>query len=154
MLQELLKVKHIREQSAREAVTCSQKHLQTSRQQLRDRQQALKDYVLWRGKEEQLLYDNIMNSSIRQHDLDVLKQKVALLRERDAVLEQAVEKAKNAVIEAEEQLEQARQAHHKTLRAVEKFEEYRQVLEEQDAREAQRIEDSEMDEFSIRSNRQ
>ncbi|WP_263322396.1 type III secretion protein [Endozoicomonas sp. Mp262] len=153
MLDELLRVKNIREKSASEEVTRCKNHLEMTHQQLRDSEQELQDYIAWRCKEEQLLYDNIMNNEIRQHDLDVLKQKIALLREKDAELEQAIEKAKNNVIEAEEQLELAREAHKKARQAVDKFEEFKKVLDEEAAKEAQRIEDIEMEEFTVRPKR-
>ncbi len=150
MLDELLRVKEIREKSASEEVARCKNHLAAAKQHQHDCEQELEDYIQWRCKEEQHLYDNIMNTQVRQHDLDFLKQKVAMLREKDAVLEQEIEEAKNKVLEAEDELEEAREAHRKALQAVDKFEEFKKVLDEEALKEAQRLEDLEMEEFTVR----
>ncbi len=153
MLHDLLKVKEIREKSANDEVLRRKRLLAEARQTKKEKEQALVDYIEWRCKEEQALYDNILNTDVRQNDLDMLKQKVALLREKDATLEQAIEAAKNDVAAAEKALKAAQEAHHKAQLAVEKFEEFTRVLDEEAAREAQRLEEIEMEEFSVRPSR-
>ncbi|WP_257285854.1 type III secretion protein [Endozoicomonas sp. SESOKO1] len=165
MLHDLLKVKNIREQSAeREVKRCqheldlAHQEVERRKQEVAQRQQDLEEYIVWRSQEEQRLYDNIMNTSIQQHDLDLLKQKVALLREKDASLEQAIADAEQRVAEAEQQvvkaeqvLEAAKQAHYKAKLAVEKFEEFCKVQDEEAEKEAKRLEDLEMEEFTVKS---
>ena len=165
MLNDLLKVKNIREQSAeREVKRCehelnlAHQEVERRKQEVVQRQQELEEYIVWRSQEEQRLYDNIMNTSIQQHDLDRLKQKVAMLREKDASLEQAIADAEQRVVEAEQQvveaeqiLEAAKQAHYKAKLAVEKFEEFCKVQDEEAEKEAKRLEDLEMEEFTVKS---
>ena len=165
MLHDLLKVKNIREESAeREVKRCqhelelAQQEVEQRKQEVLKRQQALEEYIVWRSQEEQRLYDNIMNTSIQQHDLDRLKQKVAVLREKDATLEQdivdaeqRVAEAQQQVVQAEQVLETARQAHFKAKMAVEKFEEFCKVQDEEAEKEAKRLEDLEMEEFTVKS---
>ncbi len=164
MLKELLKVKNIREQAAEREVKLCEQELELRRQEVAQRKQEveqrkqdLEDYILWRSQEEQRLYDNIMNTSIQQHDLDRLKQKVAILREKDASMEQAISEAEQRVVEAEQQvteaeqqLEMAKQAHYKAKLAVEKFEEFCKVQDEEAEKEAKRLEDLEMEEFTVK----
>lgn len=165
MLKDLLKVKNIREESAEREVKRCQHELDLAHQEVERRKQEvercrqeLEEYIAWRCQEEQRLYDNIMNTSIQQHDLDQLKQKVAILREKDASLEQAIADAEQRVAEAEKKvkeaeqiLEQARQAHYKAKLAVEKFEEFCKVQDEEAEKEAKRLEDLEMEEFTVKS---
>ena len=165
MLKELLKVKNIREESAeREVRRCQQEvelckqEVERCKQEVERRQQELQDYVLWRGQEEQRLYDNIMNTSVHQNDLDKLKQKVAMMREKDVSLEQAiteaqqrVKEAQQRVKEAEQTLAAARKEHLKAKLAVEKFEEFCKVQDEEADKEAKRLEDLEMEEFTGKS---
>lgn len=162
MLHDLLKVKNIREESAeREVKRCkhelelAEQELERREQEVERRKQELQDYILWRSQEEQRLYDNIMNTSVQQHDLDRLKQKVALMRDKDVTLEQAITEAEHQVVNAQQQvaqaeqvLETARQAHFKAKQAVEKFEEFCKVQDEEAAKEARRLEDLEMEEFT------
>ncbi|MDD7805072.1 MAG: YscO family type III secretion system apparatus protein [Endozoicomonas sp. (ex Botrylloides leachii)] len=153
MLHDLLKVKKIREESAYQKVLQCKRLLAEAQQKQKDKEQALEDYTNWRCKEERTLYDNILNADVRQYDLCFLKQKVAAMREKDAELEQAIEIAKNHVVETEQHLKNATEAYHKAMQAVKKFEEFTKVLDEEAAKEAERLEDIEMEEFSVRPNR-
>ncbi|WP_419536900.1 type III secretion system stalk subunit SctO [Endozoicomonas sp.] len=165
MLKELLKVKNIREQAAEREVKQREQEVELAKQEVERRQQEveqrkqeLQDYIAWRSQEEQRLYDNIMNTSIQQQDLDRLKQKVAMLREKDASMEQAISEAEQRVVEAEQKvveaeqiLEAAKQKHYKAKLAVEKFEEFCKVQDEEAEKEAKRLEDLEMEEFTVKS---
>lgn len=165
MLHDLLKVKNIREESAeREVKRCknelelAKQEVERREQEVERRKQELQDYIQWRSQEEQRLYDNIMNTSVQQHDLDHLKQKVALMRDKDVALEQAITEAQQQVVAAQQQVDQAkqvletaRQAHYKAKQAVEKFEEFCKVQDEEAAKEVSRLEDLEMEEFTGKS---
>ena len=150
MLHELLKIKNIREKSAKDEVHRCRNHLEETRQEAERCEQELMEYLNWRGKEEQRLYDNIINTEVKQKELDGLKHKVALLREKDVLLEQAVGEAKQKIKEAEEKLDQAREVHMKAIQAVEKFEELTKVQDEEAKKEAERLEELEMEEFTVR----
>ena len=150
MLHELLKIKNIREQSAETEVCKCKNRVEAAKEEVKKKQQEFEEYVDWRGKEEQRLYDNIINAEIRQNDLDNLKQKIALLREKDVTLEQAVAEARKKVEQEEQALEQAREEHAKAMQAVQKFEEFTKVQDAEAKKEAERIEDLEMEEFTVR----
>ena len=150
MLHELLKIKNIREKSANDEVRRCKNRLEQAHQKVERKEQELREYIDWRCKEEQQLYDNIINTQIKQNDLDSLKHKIALLREKDVLLEQSVEEAKQQIKVAEEELDKAREAHMKAMQAVEKFEEFTKVQDEEARKEAERLEDLEMEEFTVR----
>lgn len=150
MLHELLKVKRIREKSAHDEVKKCKYRLEEARREVRRKEDEFHEYVEWRCKEEQRLYDNIINTEVKQNDLDSLKKKIALLREKDILLEQAISEARKKVTEAEAELEEAREVHAKAIQAVEKFEEFTSALDEEAAKEAARLEDLEMEEFTVR----
>ncbi|AMO57372.1 hypothetical protein GZ77_15675 [Endozoicomonas montiporae] len=150
MLHELLKVKEIREKSAHDEVQKRKYRLEEAHRAVEQAKEEFIEYVEWRGKEEQRLYDNIMNMEVKQNDLDQLKQTVGLLREKDVLLEQAIAEAKKKVVDAEQALEEAREEHVKAIQAVQKFEEFTSVLDEEAAKEAVRLEDLEMEEFTVR----
>ena len=150
MLHELLKVKRIREKSAHDEVQKYKYRLEEAHREVRRKEDEFHEYVEWRCKEEQRLYDNIINTEIKQNDLDSLKKKIALLREKDVLLEQAISEARKKVTKAEAELEEAREAHAKAIQAVEKFEEFTSVLDEEAAKEATRLEELEMEEFTVR----
>ena len=150
MLHELLKIKNIREQAAETEVRKCKNRVEAAKEEVKKKQQEFVEYVEWRGKEEQRLYDNIINTEVRQNDLDNLKKKVAMLREKDVTLEQAVAEAEKKVEEEKQALEKAREEHAKAMQAVQKFEEFTKVQDAEAKKEAERIEDLEMEEFTVR----
>ena len=150
MLHELLKIKNIREQAAETEVRKCKNKVEVAKQEVINKQKEFEEYVEWRGQEEKRLYDNIMNMEIHQNDLDQLKQKVAMLREKDITLEQAVVEAKKQVEVEEQALVEAREAHAKAMQAVQKFEEFTKVQDDEAKKEAERLEDLEMEEFTVR----
>ena len=150
MLHELLKIKNIREQSAETEVRKCKNRVEEAKEEVKKKQQEFEEYVEWRGKEEQRLYDNIINAEVRQNDLDNLKKKIALLREKDVTLEQAVAEARKKVEQEELALEKAREEHAKAMQAVQKFEEFTKVQDAEAKKEAERVEDLEMEEFTVR----
>ncbi len=151
MLHDLLRIKRIREKSAEEEVRKCKYRVEIATQELEKKKQELEDYKIWRHKEEQRLYDNIMNTSIKQFDLDILKQKVAKLRERDLILEDAIKDAEKHLEETKQQLEEARQQHVLATQAVQKFEEFTDVLDQEEAKEKARLEELELEEFTPRN---
>ncbi|PJE79456.1 hypothetical protein CI610_01587 [invertebrate metagenome] len=153
MLHELLRIKKIREQSAMDEVRKCQYRLEEANGKVKEKEEELANYINWRCKEEQQLYDNILNTSVRQKELDFLKQSVALMREKDVELQQTIEEAKKTVEEAKKSLEEARDKHNKAMQAVEKFEEFTRVQDEEAAKEAERLEELEMEEFTVRPDR-
>ena len=150
MLHELLKIKRIRENAAETEVLKCQNRVDAAEQQLQQKQQELEEYIDWRSKEEKRLYDNIINMEIRQNDLDNLKKKVAMLREKDATLQQEIAEAEKKLSEEQQALEQAQEEHTKAMQAVQKFEEFTKVQDAEARKEAERLEDLEMEEFTTR----
>ncbi len=150
MLHQLLKIKEIRENSALREVRKSEYRLEQAHEDVEKKTQEFEEYVEWRCKEEQRLYDNIINMEVKQSDLDKLKIKVAALREKDVELQQAISIAEKEVEDAREQLEEAREKHRQAMQAVEKFTEFTKVIDEEEAKEAARLEDLEMEEFTVR----
>ncbi|MTI14269.1 type III secretion system stalk subunit SctO [Sansalvadorimonas verongulae] len=151
MLHDLLRVKRIREKSAEDEVRKCRYRVEVAVQDIEKKKKELEDYKEWRYQEERRLYDNIMNTAVKQFDLDILKQKVAKLREQDLVLEEAITKAEKHLEECKQQLEEARQAHAKATQAVQKFEEFTDVLDQEAAKEKARLEELELEEFTPRN---
>ena len=150
MLHELLRIKNIRVQAAETEVRKCQNRVEAARQEVKNKQKEFEEYVEWRVQEEKQLYDNIINMEIHQNDLDHLKQKIALLREKDVSLEQAVAEAKKKAEVEEQALAEAHEKHAKAMQAVHKFEEFTKVQDEEAKKEAERLEDLELEEFTVR----
>ena len=152
MLHDLLKIKRIREKSAQGEVRKCRHHLDAARAEVVKREQELEAYKIWRHKEEQRLYDSIINTEVRQRDLDGLKQKIAGLRTKDFQYQQAIDEARGMVTQAEQNLVAAEEHYRKAIQATQKFEEFTRVLDEEERKEKERLEELELEEFMVKPN--
>lgn len=150
MLHDLLRIKRIREKTAGEEVRKCRYRVEVAAKELEDKKQELVDYKAWRIQEEQARYDAIMNTEVKQFDLDILKQTIAKLREKDLVLQEEIKKAEEHLEQSKQQLEEARKVHVLATRAVQKFEEFIREQEKEEARERERKEELELEEFTPR----
>ena len=151
MLHDLLRIKRIREKSAEDEVRKCRYRVELAAQDLEKKKQELIHYKEWRIQEEKRRYDEIINTEVKQFDLDILKQTVAKLREKDLVLQDAITQAEEHLEETKRQLEDAEHAYAKATQAVKKFEEFTDAIEQEEAREKARIEELELEEFTPRN---
>ena len=148
MLHDLLKIKRIRENTAREAVKLAKYKVEQGVKEVQAKKKKLADYIEWRQKEENNLYEEIMESFIKERELDLLKQKVVLMREKDSVLEDEITAAEKRLEENKKALSEAKAVLKKAMQTVQKFEEFTRIIDEEAAKEAERIEELEMEEFT------
>ncbi len=125
--------------------------VEVATQDLEKKKQELIHYKEWRIHEEQRRYDEIINTQVKQFDLDILKQTIAQLREKDLILQEAINKAEEHLEETERQLEEAQQQHLLTVRAVQKFEEFTDAINLEEAKEKAYREEQELEEFTPRN---
>ena len=151
MLHDLLKIKKIREDKAREEVKKCRYRVEVAAKELQQKEQNLEDHIAWRKAEESRLYDEIMDTKVKERELDLLKQRVVLMREKDVVLQEKIQEASKKLESEKEALTQAEKALVTAVQTVEKFEEFTKVLDEEAAREAARAEELELEEFSPRN---
>ncbi|CAM3692823.1 type III secretion system stalk subunit SctO [Parendozoicomonas haliclonae] len=151
MLNDLLRIKRIREKSAEDEVRKCRYRVELAVQDVEKKKQELVSYKEWRIQEEKRLYDEIMNTAVKQFDLDIVKQTVALHREKDLILQDAITQAEEHLEETRKELEEAQQKHVLATQAVQKFEEFTDVINQEEAKEKARIEELELEEFTPRN---
>lgn len=139
-LTDLLKVRELREDAASKEVTRAQEKLESCEAYLERKKKELEDYKQWRPGEEDRLFAKIMKKEISQEKLNEVKAQVAILREKELVIEKEVE-------EAEDALEQAKENHRKAMRELEKIKEHKIHWTEEAKKEAEFLADKEMEEF-------
>ena len=153
MLNDLLRIKKIREKAADDEVRKCRYRVELAQQDLEKSKKELTNYQQWRVQEENRLYEEIINAQVKQFDLDMLKQKVAQLRERDLLLQDAITKAEEHLEETKKQLDLAQENYRLASQAGKKFEEFIDVMREDELKEKARIEELELEEFTTPRNR-
>lgn len=148
-LAELVSVRALRETTASREVSVAQEALDEARVALLRAKEELEAYVAWRVEEEKLCYEKVMNQKIRLGDLESLKQEIRGLRERESDHRQAILDAEKQVGECEAALGEAKVAHHRAVRDLEKLEEHREIWDTEQALITARKEEDEMDDFRV-----
>lgn len=123
MLEELLRIKRIRERDAEAAVRSAERKLAEARDAVRAAEKAVSDHHEFRLKEEIRLFEEIRGASIHVRDFDDMKHAVAMLRQKEADLEESVAEKTKAVAPAEQALRAAQDAYREAKKATMKFEE-------------------------------
>jgi len=123
-LDDLLRVKKLREQAAERALRDAEAARDALRREADERERAAEAFRDWRVTEEARLFDEIRGQEIHVRHLDDFKRKKELLRVDEAAKFEEASAARTKAEEAEKPVDAARQALVEAQRAVRKFEEF------------------------------
>ena len=151
LLDELLRVKRIREDEAIKAMKEKQLQLEQCRKVLKDKIVKHDEYVVWRKVKEKRLYEEVLNKAVRAYNLNIMRDQITSFKEKQQQLKEEIEEAEAAVTRATEHLVEARQARMDAYKTVQKYEEYRDIIQTIENKEMERREEFEAEEFNLRS---
>lgn len=151
VLEDLHRIKQLRENSADIAVRKQTVIVQHAVQQLEQTQQTLRDYQHWRPQREHALFADIQHQEVKLKQIDDHQAALGLLRERENQLADQVKQAEQALQTARNSLQQAQQQQILARKATAKFAEFVAVWRAEVKREQDYQEDLEMEEFSGQS---
>lgn len=121
MMSELLQIKKIRERNALAEIKKKRAALEQATRCLEDERQKLSQYSVWRKSQEKRLYDNVIGETVRLMTFEDIKLEIAMLREQEVQLEQALQQAKVKHEEAEKAFKEVKNAYQKAMKTVEKY---------------------------------
>ena len=150
ILDELLRVKRIREDEAIKVMKEKQLQLEQCRKLVETKNLEHDEYVVWRKEEEKRLYQEVLNKDVHAYNLNTMRDQITSFKDKQQQLKEEIAKAEAAVDEATEHLAEARQARMDAYKTVQKYEEYKDIIETIENREAERREELEAEEFNIR----
>ena len=151
-LADLLRVRCFRKDQASTEVQKRQRALETAIAEVQSREKTLADYHLWRIDREQQMFAEIAATKVKVHDLDSYRENVSLLREKELQLHAEIDEARRAQKTAETDLETARGAYRKASQETQKIEEHKKIWLEAVAKEQERLQDLELEEFHAKQN--
>jgi type III secretion protein O len=141
-------MRQLREEAAATECSAREKTLLAARQETQARRKTLEEYLVWRKEEEDRRYREILGKDLSRKEMDAFKGGVAALREKDAILMEALEEAQKAEQEASRRRDEAMEALKRRRKDREKIDVHREIWQVGEAREAERREDLEMEEFT------
>lgn len=146
----LLRIRKIREQAAAAEVTACRHRLDEAGRVLQQRRDELAEYVPWRINREKELFAVIKNRPVPLARVDEMKAEMAAMLAREHHLEDQILLAEKVRDEAREALDKARENHVRTMREEQKIKEHRVIWNDEQRREAERLQDLELEEAASR----
>lgn len=146
-LQALLSVRWFREDAAKNAVRAAERKVLEAREAVEACRAELAEYRVWRAEETERRYDTIMGVDMSLDDIDAFKAGLATLADGELSRETAVAAAEKEAAACELAVNKAREAVADARREAAKIEAHRDIWREEAKKEAERLEDLEMEEF-------
>lgn len=145
MLEDLLRVKRLREDNAMAAVRAAKRELARCEEARDEQQRAADDFRARRPAMEDALYDDLTQRLAELKDVHDVRDQVGALRAREAQLYEEVRRLEGEVDKARDAVAQAERERLLAHKAVEKFEEFQAVLLAEAQAEAERKEEVDLE---------
>jgi len=147
MYQELLQVKHVHQQNAASALQRERLNVEQHRDALQRAREQQKNFHRFRLEREQQLFDDIQGEAVKMQRIDQMKQRVAMLHEQEAELQQAILTAQRDLESAKEELAKAEEHYKEAVREEEKFRQFVATLDAEEQRAQDRRQENEVEEI-------
>ncbi|MBC6413688.1 MAG: YscO family type III secretion system apparatus protein [Chromatiales bacterium] len=149
LIDELLRVKRIREDAAIQAMNEKQLQLEQCRKDLERKVIKHDHYIEWRKAEEQRLYAEVLNKTVHAYNLNTMRDQITSFQEKQQKLKEEIEQAEAAVTDANERLAEAKEARMDAYKTTQKYEEYKNIIATTENKEKERREELEAEEFNL-----
>lgn len=147
-LQSLLSVRYFREDAAKNAVRAAERCVAEAQEKLDTARLRLAEYQAWWPQEVDRRYESIMGTEKTLEQLDEFKAGLAALSDGELKFHEAVFEAENEMKQCVTRVEKAREVVAEARKEAAKIEAHREIWNEEAKKEAERVEDLEMEEFS------
>lgn len=145
-----MKLRGFREEAAQKALRAAEAEARNAAENLAAREKKLAEYKQWRQAETERRWRGILNQTLSRGEMDEFKAGLALLEERELAELEAVREAAEALDQAKGKAQAARAAWRSAEQARRKLLVHREDWEAEEAKEAARREDLELEEFKPR----
>lgn len=149
-LEDLLRVRQFREDSAAAEVTARRSALERAEEALEDARRELAEYADWRVKREEEMYQELMQKTVQKSAFDDLKLNIDRLRTREVSLEENCFEKEKAIEAATVALDEAQASYQLTVRDRQKIDEHKDHWAQEMAREVEYNQEKELEDFRVR----
>ena len=150
-LEDLLRVRNFREDNAANELTRRRREVEQAEQLVQQRKKELEEYIQWRIKREEELYQEVMQKPVQLKDLDDLKQDIQLLREKEHLYEDRIREAEKALADARQALDDAHAQYQAAVRDRQKIDEHKDLWAQETAKINEANAEKELEDFRVRS---
>ena len=148
----LITARKIREDNAQRAVASARNELTTLLEHIENKKIEIQYHEEWRKEEEARRFNEIQNTTLSQKEMEKFKWGIASLKARTVELEEEIMSMEAKIPEMEEKINDAIHAHKVAMSEREKIEEHKVQWQEELAKETDRREEQELEEFKAKEN--
>jgi len=131
MYDDILKVKVFKEERALSQLEEAKEAVVAAEQALEDGRQAVEDFKVFRKTEKVRLFKKVQNEQVTMQAVDKMNRAIAKLKEEELRLIEKVEELRKAVVEAKNKVVEAEEAYKSAQVDVQKFEEVKKIVDEE-----------------------
>lgn len=150
-LEELLRVRRLREDDATNELTRRRREVEQAERMLEQRQRELEEYTAWRIQREAELYEQVIGKQVPLKALDDLKKDIQILRDQEITYQERILAAEKALAEAKARLVEAQAAYQATRKDRQKIDEHKGIWAAEAAREYEAGQELELEDFKVRA---
>jgi len=118
-----------------------------AQRRLEQTQNSLREFSAALPQKEAKLFNSIKGKKVKKKHIEIMRQKVTKLHEKQREKSQEVENARTELVKAEQELTQATNDLNAAIREVEKLVEAQKIFDKQYLRQQERIQEKELEEF-------
>jgi len=149
-LQDLLKIRILREDSALRALNQAKDELSAARAALTQAQKQRDDFRVFLAQEQVRLYDTIMQKKVRRYQVDDVKLEISILQKKQLDYDKKVVEAENQVQKALQNVEEKDDNYRLAIRNHEKIQAHKNQFMADLAKRQEAALDKELEDFKRR----
>jgi type III secretion protein O len=148
ILEEMLRVRNLRKDTAERDLKQAQRLLEEAKENVNKAEKTLADFRIFMEKESERLYKKIIMQKVKKGSVDELHYAVKVLKNKLIGHEQNLEAAKDNLVKAEKNLEEKREALQEANKNVEKIKCHKEDWMREMTKEEELLLDKELEEFA------
>jgi len=149
-LEDLLRVRQFREDTAADLVVKRRAQVANAEQELASRHRELTEFSEWRVRQEESLYDKVINQQVVRKDLDELHAALEELKLEEQARQQKIVDAERTLEAARKALLDSQGAYRTVVKAREKLDEHKALWLQDALKEAEDFQDKELEDFRVK----
>jgi hypothetical protein len=125
------------------------KQLDQTKLELKNKKQALEDYIAWRVEEEKRRYEKLMKGRYPVSEIQKFNASIMQLYTDELTYQEAVRKAENEVAKAQKEFDAAQEFERQSMKKLKKLESHEEIWAYNEKIYAERMADQELEDFRV-----
>lgn len=150
ILEDLLQIRQLRERESLKNLKLKKKELENAILLIQKRKDELTEYITWRIEKENELYDSIINMNVSVNELNSLRESIAILKEKDLIIQKKILDAEEQKKKSEKEVENAKILYSKAVKDTKKIAEHKKIWIAEMQKNAEKAAEAELEDLHFK----